>query len=225
MMKIVNIFFPKLNSSWQSLNIISMAQCKKDVTPLLMHWSCVSLQGSLARCVKVRVARAPGMSGKFSRHRGLAIPTCITARAWRTCRDAWGCMPGSLTSGFPWSRWRGKLSRHSRRMRNPRFYVSGKRPITALISHLYSPLTRHALVFVETALFTGRLGEPWNTFIRLSIPVIPGIIIHVSDLTGGWNIKRSWRGNSCRISDPLWGESTAPCNIGSDKKLRRFSLV
>ena len=24
----------------------------------------------------------------FHRHRGLAIPTCITARAWRTCRDA-----------------------------------------------------------------------------------------------------------------------------------------
>ena len=26
-------------------------------------------------------------------------------------------------------RWRGKRSRHSRRMRNPQFYVSGKRPI------------------------------------------------------------------------------------------------
>ena len=26
---------------------------------------------------------------RFPRHRGLAIPTCITARAWRTCRDAY----------------------------------------------------------------------------------------------------------------------------------------
>ena len=25
---------------------------------------------------------------RFPRHRGLAIPTCVTARAWRTCRDA-----------------------------------------------------------------------------------------------------------------------------------------
>ena len=25
---------------------------------------------------------------RFPRHRGLAIPTCIAARAWRTCRDA-----------------------------------------------------------------------------------------------------------------------------------------
>ena len=40
-------------------------------------------------------------------------------------------MPGSLTSGFLWSRWRGKRSRHSRRMRSPQFYVSGKRPMPA----------------------------------------------------------------------------------------------
>ena len=63
---------------------------------------------------------------RFPRHRGLAIQTCITARAWRTCRDAWR---GSLTSGFLWSGWRGICSRHSRRMRIPQFYVSGKRPM------------------------------------------------------------------------------------------------
>ena len=44
--------------------------------------------------------------------------TCVTHVPW--------CMLGSLTSGFLWSRWRGK---RSRRMRNPQFYVSGKRPI------------------------------------------------------------------------------------------------
>ena len=60
---------------------------------------------------------------RFPRHRGLAIPTCITARAWRRC------IPGSLTSGFLWSRWRGKRSRHSRRIRNPQFYVSGNKPM------------------------------------------------------------------------------------------------
>ena len=47
--------------------------------------------------------------------------TCVTHVPW--------CMPGSLTSGFLWSRWRGKRSRHSRRMRNPQFCVSGKRPM------------------------------------------------------------------------------------------------
>ena len=39
------------------------------------------------------------------------------------------CMPGSLSSGFLCSRWWGKLSLHSRHMRNPQFCVSGKRPM------------------------------------------------------------------------------------------------
>ena len=47
--------------------------------------------------------------------------TCVTHVPW--------CMPGSLTSGFLWSRLRGKRSRHSRRMCNPQFCVSGKRPM------------------------------------------------------------------------------------------------
>ena len=72
--------------------------------------------GLFARYIILRVAHAPGMPGTFTRHRGLAIPTWITAHAWRT----W-CMSGSLTSGFLWSRWRGKRSRHPRRMRNPQF--------------------------------------------------------------------------------------------------------
>ena len=47
--------------------------------------------------------------------------TCVTHVPW--------FMPGSLNSGFLRSRWRGKRSRHSRRMRNPRNCVSGKRPM------------------------------------------------------------------------------------------------
>ena len=43
------------------------------------------------------------------------------------------CMPGSLTSDFLWYWWRGKHSRHSRRMRNPQFDVSGKRPMASQI--------------------------------------------------------------------------------------------
>ena len=52
--------------------------------------------------------------------------TCVTHVPW--------CMSGLLTIGFLWSRWRGKRSRHSRRMRNPQFYVSGKRPMKAQMS-------------------------------------------------------------------------------------------
>ena len=47
--------------------------------------------------------------------------TCVTLVPW--------CMLGSLTSGFLWSRWREKRSRHSRCMRNQQFYVTDKRPM------------------------------------------------------------------------------------------------
>ena len=82
--------------------------------------------GPLTRYAKLRVAHAPGMPRTFSppplvsdpdKHHG----TCLTHVPWG--------MPGSLTNGFLWSRWRGIRSRHSRRMRNPQFCVSGKRPM------------------------------------------------------------------------------------------------
>ena len=86
--------------------------------------TCVN--GPLARYVKLRVAHAPGMPGTFSPPPQVSDPgmhhgTCVMHVPW--------CMPGSLTSGFLWSRWRVKRSRHSQRMRNSQDYVSGKRPI------------------------------------------------------------------------------------------------
>ena len=84
---------------------------------------CYTSQGPLARYVKLRVAHAPGMPGTFSPPPRVSDSdmhgTCGTHVPW--------CMLGLLTSSFLWSRWRGKCSRHSRRMRNPQFYVSGKR--------------------------------------------------------------------------------------------------
>ena len=81
---------------------------------------------SLTRYAKLRVAHAPGMPGTFSPPPRVDDPdmhhgTCVTHVP---C-----CMPGSLTSGFLWSRWYGKRFQHSQRMCNPQFCVSGKRPI------------------------------------------------------------------------------------------------
>ena len=86
----------------------------------------VLCKGPLVRYVKLWVAHAPGMPGTFSPPMRVSDPdmhhsTCVTHVPW--------CMPGSLTCGFLWSRRRGKRSQHSRRMRIPQFYVSGKRPI------------------------------------------------------------------------------------------------
>ena len=85
-----------------------------------------SANGPLTRYVKLPVAHAPGMPGTFSPAPWISDPgmhhgTYVTHVPW--------CMPGSITSGFLWSRRRGKRSRHSRRMRNPHFAVSGKRPM------------------------------------------------------------------------------------------------
>ena len=79
------------------------------------------MHGPLTRHGTLRVAHAPGMPGTFSPPPHVSDPdmhhgTCATQVPW--------CMPGSLTDGFLWIRWRGK---HSRRMRNPQFSVSGKR--------------------------------------------------------------------------------------------------
>ena len=62
---------------------------------LLISFGYFEEYGPLARCVKLRVAHAPGMPGPFSPPPTsketvsyIAIPACITARASRTCRDA-----------------------------------------------------------------------------------------------------------------------------------------
>ena len=84
------------------------------------------MHGSLARYVKVLVAHAPGMQGTFTlpplgSNPRIHHDTCVTHVPW--------CMPRSLLSGVLWIRWRGKRSRHPRRMRNAQFYVYGKRSI------------------------------------------------------------------------------------------------
>ena len=79
--------------------------------------------GPLDRYVKLRVVHAPGtfslpqLAIDPNMHHG----TCVMHVPW--------CMSGSITSGFLWNLWRGKRSRHSRRTRNPQFYVSGRRPM------------------------------------------------------------------------------------------------
>ena len=89
------------------------------------------VNGPFTRYAKLRVEHEPGMPGTFSPRPRVRCPDmhhgmCVTHVPW--------CMPGSLTSGFLWSRWRAKRSRHSLHMRNPQFYVSGKWPME-LASH------------------------------------------------------------------------------------------
>ena len=91
----------------------------ENMKPMGVNW----LHGPPARYVKLRVVHAPGAFSPPPRvsnpdmHHG----TCMTHAPWS--------VPWSLTNDYLWNRWRGKRSRHSRCMRNPQFYVSGKRPM------------------------------------------------------------------------------------------------
>ena len=78
--------------------------------PMLSLSNLTQFHWSLARYVILRVAHAPGIPGTFSPPPRVSDPdmhhgTCMTHLPW--------CIPGSLISGFLWSRWRGKRSQHS----------------------------------------------------------------------------------------------------------------
>ena len=114
---------------------------------------------------------------RFPLHRGLAIPISITARALRV---SW-CMPGSLTNAFLWSRWRGKRSRHSRRMRIPQYFASGKRPMASY---------RYIIQYVANDMHTVLFGFVWFTGLLL-FPISQVWWIFFSDLVTSMYDKSS----------------------------------
>ena len=95
---------------------------------ITFYHSCLYFMGLLPDTQNCGLRMRQEWRERFPRLCGLSDPdmhhgTCVTHVPW--------CMPGSLTNGFLWCRWWGKRSRHSRRMRNTQFYVSGKRPMLA----------------------------------------------------------------------------------------------
>ena len=115
----------------------------------IMHASEVSANGPLARYVKLRVVHAPRMPGTFS-----PPPTSKETASKRSrhqsrhVRDAHALMHVGIAN----PRCRGKRSRHSRRMRNPQFYVSDKRPMRkgltngrSLMHYMYHHFSAEAL--------------------------------------------------------------------------------
>ena len=97
----------------KSFNLFHMRRwynaCYYTVQLVIPHTSlpvCTPIGAYLARYVKLRVAHAPGIPGTFSSPPRISYPdmhhgTCVTHVPW--------CMPGSLTSGFLWCRWRGNV--------------------------------------------------------------------------------------------------------------------
>ena len=123
--------FMKINLEMSSAKCSQFWSVINAVIFLFTAWSnnmrLFTHHGPLARYVKLRVAHAPECPQRFPRHRlkrkpllsdpGMHHGTCVTHMPW--------CMLGSLTL-----RWQGKRSRHSQRMRNRQFYITGKKPMT-----------------------------------------------------------------------------------------------
>ena len=143
------------------LGISSFVSAYINGSSKIWFWTCqqyfielITRYGPLTRYAKLRVAHAPGMPGTFSPPPRYSDPdmhhgTCLTHVPW--------CMPGLQTSGFLGSRWRGKRSRHSRRMRNPQFCASGKRPMLEKVSPCSLILS---YVHNDKAVFGGQYCSP-----------------------------------------------------------------
>ena len=110
---------------------------------------------------------------------GLAIPTCIMARVWRTCRDA--CRDRRWRG----ERWRGKRSRHSKRMRNPQFYVSGTRPMASDFCKICWPgavnastAPRMRLLGHVNMIVTLKSVQNGHRFAKIAMNFIPYDLLH-----------------------------------------------
>ena len=111
---------------WHGTGIVVPAMAARGLAYHILGCTPCRVNGPLTSYVKLRVAHASEMPGTFFQPSRVSDPdmhhdASVTHVSW--------CMPGSLTSGFLWIRWREKRCRNPRRMRDSQFYVSGKRPM------------------------------------------------------------------------------------------------
>ena len=112
------------------------------------------------------------------------------------------CMPGSLTRGFLWNRWRAKRSRHSRRMRNPQFYVSGKRPMLCCqvvwCPVTFNPLTLGVKATTSNLMVLGESGQmPPSVFSHINVICYLKRLHHLPS----WMIVKQMYIELCRLHE------------------------
>ena len=121
------LYFGTTSSYWSHLTIFFPITSSRNVFDNSKGLE-RDIHGPLTRYVKLQVAHAPGMPGTFSYaadfngNRYLATPACITARAWRTCRDACRDRLHAVTG-------KRKTSPAFPAHAHPQICVSGKRPM------------------------------------------------------------------------------------------------
>ena len=119
---------------------------------------------SLTRYVKLRVGHAPG------------IPPTSKETAIERSRHVWRHVRHTrvvMHVGIFNPRWQGKRSQHSQRIRNPQFYVSGKRPMHQYPCSLATHRSRRNPMFLSQDLpFAGTqvlcfsAGNTWDWWRR-----------------------------------------------------------
>ena len=108
----------------------------------------------------------------------------------------------SLTSGFLWSRWRGKRSRHSRRMHNPQCYVSGKMPMAP--DNLTTQVSR-ASVGMMLSLFSRNIWYSTPQGLKATIAAILTIVMITLDTQARDPL---WRyGMACKYLQSIFGDT------------------
>ena len=138
--------------------------------------ACAGNSGSVIPATDFR--RKPLLSDPDMHH-----GTCVTHVPW--------CMSGSLTR-----KWRGKRFRHSRRMHNPQFYVSGKRPMPKTVVWDISPLNIRIQSYVDDCVYltygytTGcdRSRNIWCSYQLISV-IIKHFSLAAVDMYNG---SRAW---------------------------------
>ena len=126
-----------------------------------VKWLC---NGSITLYVKLWFAHAPGLSGTcFPLPISKKTASKISLHAPRHVRDVRAVMHVGIAN----PRWRGKRSRHSRRMHKSQFYVSGKRP---MLWTTQAPVSYHKLHFTI----------PYDTLARIYL------VIYITITTIDW---------------------------------------
>ena len=106
-------------------------------TLFILHWV---FYGPLTRYAKLRFAHAPGIPGILSQPpTSKEIVSKRSRHASRHMRHAHAVMHVGIAN----QRWCGKRSRHFRRMRNPKYYVSDKRPMALAFLQDVSRILRY----------------------------------------------------------------------------------
>ena len=126
---------------------------------LLLRLDYIAIRGPPTRYVILWDVHAPGMPGTFSPP--LTSKETVSKRsrhASRYVRYARAVMHVRIAN----PRWRGKRSRHFRRMRNPQCYVSGKRPMSVTLKSPNRDSTNFILGTVHNSFCRPIILAPFN---------------------------------------------------------------